>query len=177
MISHYTRGCASTLHDLGGVSGHLFSFGLSQFHGHGSWLVCEVALTLLHLHSVRRTPCTVPRNARMPSPKYHKRPPPHQISIIEFLEIKATFFGPRNLHAPRPWWNGIARSERKRERERDLLNSLISVNSAIVETPLSHVCLFFSLLFLSTACCSMMKGNRPLVTDEPIKFEKSPGEL
>jgi hypothetical protein len=21
------------------------SFGLSQFHGHGSWLVCEVALT------------------------------------------------------------------------------------------------------------------------------------
>ena len=22
------------------------SFGLSQFHGHGSWLVCEVALSL-----------------------------------------------------------------------------------------------------------------------------------
>src|ERR1700737_4372911 len=24
------------------------SFGLSQFHGHGSWLMCEVALSLFH---------------------------------------------------------------------------------------------------------------------------------
>ena len=24
--------------------GHLLSFGLSQFHGHGSWLECEMAL-------------------------------------------------------------------------------------------------------------------------------------
>jgi hypothetical protein len=23
------------------------SFGLSQFHGHGSWLMCEVALSIL----------------------------------------------------------------------------------------------------------------------------------
>ena len=26
------------------------SFGLSQFHGHGSWLVCEVALLRAGLH-------------------------------------------------------------------------------------------------------------------------------
>ena len=35
----------STLHDFGGVLGRPWTlpFGLSQFHGHGSWLVCEVA--------------------------------------------------------------------------------------------------------------------------------------
>ena len=42
----------TVLHDFGGVGtafGH-FSFGLSQFHGHGSWLVCEVALKLYVAH-------------------------------------------------------------------------------------------------------------------------------
>jgi hypothetical protein len=36
----------TTPHDFGGVLGQpwTFSFGLSQFHGHGSWLMCEVAL-------------------------------------------------------------------------------------------------------------------------------------
>ena len=36
----------TTLHDFGGVLGRPLDtfFGLSQFHGHGSWLVCEVAL-------------------------------------------------------------------------------------------------------------------------------------
>ena len=36
----------TTLHDCGGVLGWPLDtfFGLSQFHGHGSWLVCEVAL-------------------------------------------------------------------------------------------------------------------------------------
>jgi hypothetical protein len=46
MTSHYTWGYVTTLHDLE-VSWDGFwtlSFGLSQFHGHGSWLVCEVAL-------------------------------------------------------------------------------------------------------------------------------------
>ena len=28
----------------------MLSFGLSQFHGHGSWLVCEVALSLRLLY-------------------------------------------------------------------------------------------------------------------------------
>ena len=35
------------MHDFGGILGRpldTFSFGLSQFHGRGSWLVCEVAL-------------------------------------------------------------------------------------------------------------------------------------
>ena len=27
------------------------SFGLSQFHGHGSWLVCEVALSSVHINT------------------------------------------------------------------------------------------------------------------------------
>ena len=38
----------TTLHDFGGVLDGLWtlSFGLSQFHGHGSWLVCEVALNV-----------------------------------------------------------------------------------------------------------------------------------
>ena len=35
-------------HDFGGVWDSLWtlSCGLSQFHDHGSWIVCEVALTL-----------------------------------------------------------------------------------------------------------------------------------
>jgi hypothetical protein len=33
---------------LGRAFGH-FSFGLSQFHGRGSWLVCEVALRLTYV--------------------------------------------------------------------------------------------------------------------------------
>jgi hypothetical protein len=40
----------TTLHDFGGVLGRpldtFFNFKLSQCHGHGSWLVCEVALNL-----------------------------------------------------------------------------------------------------------------------------------
>jgi hypothetical protein len=32
--------------------GH-FSFGLSQLHGHGSWLMCEVALTYATWYAVR----------------------------------------------------------------------------------------------------------------------------
>ena len=48
MDSHYTWGFVidhSTWvwRCVGTAFGH-FSFGLSQFHGHGSWLVCEVAL-------------------------------------------------------------------------------------------------------------------------------------
>jgi hypothetical protein len=41
------EGMLTTLHDFGGVLGRFLGtyFGLSQFHGHGSWLVCEVALT------------------------------------------------------------------------------------------------------------------------------------
>ena len=39
MTSHYMILEASW----GTAFGH-FSFGLSQFHGHGRWLVCEVAL-------------------------------------------------------------------------------------------------------------------------------------
>ena len=46
MASHYTWGPVTTVHDLGGVLGQpwTLSFGLSQIHGHGSSLVCEVAL-------------------------------------------------------------------------------------------------------------------------------------
>jgi hypothetical protein len=49
MTSHYTRKSVTTLHDYGDVwettaFGH-FPFGLSQLRGHGSWLVCEVALS------------------------------------------------------------------------------------------------------------------------------------
>jgi hypothetical protein len=46
MTSYYNWGSMTTLHDFGGVLGQpwTFSFGLSQIHGHGSWLVCEVAL-------------------------------------------------------------------------------------------------------------------------------------
>ena len=45
MTSHYTRSSMTTLHGFGGVLGRpLDTFlGLSQFHGHGSWLVCEEA--------------------------------------------------------------------------------------------------------------------------------------
>ena len=49
MALHYTQGSVTTLHDFGGVLGcpldTLFWEGLSQFRGHSSWLMCEVALT------------------------------------------------------------------------------------------------------------------------------------
>ena len=47
MTSHYTWGSVTTLHDLEVVWDGLgkLCFGLSQFHGHSSWLVCEVALS------------------------------------------------------------------------------------------------------------------------------------
>jgi hypothetical protein len=42
---------STTPHDFGGCVGTMafghFSFGLTQFHGHGSWLVCEVALNIV----------------------------------------------------------------------------------------------------------------------------------
>ena len=46
MTSHHTWGPVTATHDFGGVSGRRrffghFPFGLSQFHGHSSWLVCE----------------------------------------------------------------------------------------------------------------------------------------
>ena len=51
MASHYTWRSVTTLHDFGGVLGRpldtSFPFGLSQLHGHGSWLVCEVALAFM----------------------------------------------------------------------------------------------------------------------------------
>ena len=42
----------TTLHDFGDVLGQPLdtSFGLPQSHGHGSWLVCEVALRLLCIY-------------------------------------------------------------------------------------------------------------------------------
>jgi hypothetical protein len=51
MTSLYTWGSMITLHDFGGVLGQPLDtfFGLSQFHGHGFWLVCQVALSLWDL--------------------------------------------------------------------------------------------------------------------------------
>ena len=45
-ISHYSWGHVTIVHDFGSVLGWplLTNFGLSQFHGHGSWILCEVAL-------------------------------------------------------------------------------------------------------------------------------------
>jgi hypothetical protein len=53
MTSHYTWRSVTTLHDFGGVLGRPWDtfFGLPQSHGHGSWLVCEVAL-ITGSHSV-----------------------------------------------------------------------------------------------------------------------------
>ena len=49
MTSHYTWGSVTTLHDFGGGCWDnlwTLSFGLSQFHGHSSWFICEVALSV-----------------------------------------------------------------------------------------------------------------------------------
>ena len=45
-----------TLHDFGGVLDGLWtlSFGLSQFQGHGSWLVCEVVQNAAQFSSFPR---------------------------------------------------------------------------------------------------------------------------
>ena len=48
MTSHYTRGSVTTLHDFGGALGRpldTFFWALTNLHGHGSWLVCELALS------------------------------------------------------------------------------------------------------------------------------------
>ena len=46
----------TTLHDFGSVMGRLLhtSFGLSQFHGHGSWLMCEVALSYIYRQNLSK---------------------------------------------------------------------------------------------------------------------------
>ena len=83
MASYYTWGPETTLHDYESVLGwplHTF-LGLSQFHGHGSWLVCKVALRfewhqLLCFHCICLMKCLILE-------------PPHksnaQISVL-FLE-------------------------------------------------------------------------------------------
>jgi hypothetical protein len=58
MTSHYTLGSIPTLHDFDDVFWDIvwtLFHGLSQFHGHGSWLVCEMALILLVVHFVGNT--------------------------------------------------------------------------------------------------------------------------
>jgi hypothetical protein len=47
VTSHYTWGSVTIVHDVGGDSGRPSDtfFWDSQFHGHGSWFVCRVALT------------------------------------------------------------------------------------------------------------------------------------
>ena len=59
MTSQYTQGSVTTLHDFGGVFWRPLDtfFGLSQFHGHGSWLVCEVALSYDSRRRRRRRSC------------------------------------------------------------------------------------------------------------------------
>ena len=56
MASHNTWGSVITLHDFGGVLDGLWtlSFGLSQFQGHGSWLVCEVVQNAAQFSSFPR---------------------------------------------------------------------------------------------------------------------------
>ena len=53
MVTHYTRGSVTTLMNLEVCWDGLWtlSFELSQFHGHGYWLVCEVALGMERLLS------------------------------------------------------------------------------------------------------------------------------
>ena len=50
--SHYTWGHVTTLPDFGSALGEPLNifFGPSQFHGHGSWFVCEVALRACPWH-------------------------------------------------------------------------------------------------------------------------------
>ena len=50
MTSPSTRGSVTALHDFGGILALPLDtfFGLSHFHGHGSWLVCEVALSVAY---------------------------------------------------------------------------------------------------------------------------------
>jgi hypothetical protein len=60
LASRYTWGPVTTLDDFGGALGQpldTFSFGLSQFHGHGSWFVCEMALiysSLFHCPQINK---------------------------------------------------------------------------------------------------------------------------
>ena len=58
MTSHYTWGPLSTLREFKSVSGRSFDpcFGLSQFHGHDSWLVCEAT----SMRATHKCPKVVP---------------------------------------------------------------------------------------------------------------------
>ena len=60
MTSHDTWGSVTTPHDLGGALGqplHTFSFGLSPFHSHGSWLLCEAVIREIFGHNWWRSEC------------------------------------------------------------------------------------------------------------------------
>jgi len=57
MTSHNTWGPVTTLHDFGSALGQAsrhFFLGSQYFHGHGSWLVCEVALNTHEHHNIAR---------------------------------------------------------------------------------------------------------------------------
>jgi hypothetical protein len=62
MTSHYTWGPVTTLHDFGGVLGWPLDtfFWSLRFRGHGSWLVCEVALRAASHYGRRSRGCRFP---------------------------------------------------------------------------------------------------------------------
>jgi hypothetical protein len=41
------------------------SFGLSQFNGHGSWLMCEVALSIMYMQFVNLKLITMPNKLKV----------------------------------------------------------------------------------------------------------------
>ena len=48
--------------------GHSLSFGLSQFHGHGFWLMCDVALTTQSRQRIKNICNNIPWCKRIPVP-------------------------------------------------------------------------------------------------------------
>ena len=100
MTSHYTWGPVPTLHDLGGVLGQpldTFFWALncspkqlhvphvSWSHGHGSWLVCKVALSVLWYGSNGKDSqptqirCSLVTKATWPHT-------PHEINVVRIRE-------------------------------------------------------------------------------------------
>ena len=123
MTSHYTWRSMTALHDFGGVLGRPldFFFWFSQFHGQGSWRVCEVALIVsLHHHVPLSTiltsvlVCVGCLNILLSTTSWRKSLVECCIHFIEFHSFMVLHdlhsFGPREVKGGGrvctwKWWN------------------------------------------------------------------------
>jgi hypothetical protein len=107
MTLHYTWGSVTTLHDFEGGLGQPLDafFRLPQFHGHGSWIICEVAQRAKSQESWPWN-CVSPKEAFRSHPK----------TLPKSCSVKSYVHGPSTkcysneflfMWGPHTWYNII----------------------------------------------------------------------